>query len=340
MYARHEAALDDFWGRRHNRPRLMREFHVFGRPVRLSSNDEGVLAAGDLSRQLYSTAPAAAEPPLVVQFVVRDAPIDPGPVPDDLVRHIQYSGEGYWLAMQLGAWGHCQVDLAAGRALAVLTPQLAQQPETVSRCLLNTIFNNLFTARGLSMLHATCLWREGRALLLMAPHNSGKSTTALRLILTGYTLVSDSQVYVARDEAGIQLMGFPVGRIKLREDMLAEFPRLRPLWMTEQVREETKYTLDLRRLDPALVHAEAIRPSAVELCLLERSDDGRTRCAPATRTEVMEAVMVNSLHYDTADVWKRNLAPIGPLVDRARWHHLAMGAAPEGIVETIASLWT
>jgi hypothetical protein len=339
LYNHHSAELEDFWGRRDNHPDHLCEFRVFGWPVRLTANQPGVLAAAGFSAPLYSSAPPVGAAPFAINLVVRAAPQPWPPLPENLFSHIQYTGQGEWLAIQLGAWGHCQADLRAGRALAVLAPELAAQPEAVSRCLLNTLLNNFLTARGLSMLHATSLARGGRVLLLIAPHGTGKSTAALRLALAGYPLMSDSQVYLSIGPAGLSLTGFPVGRVKLRRDMLPDFPQLRALLAPEEVRGETKFTLDLRRVDPALVRAEAIVPERVELCLLTRTPAPATTLRPATRAEVLDTLMLNSLHYDTAEAWRPNVVGIERLVDAARWHHLAVGTDTDDLLKVIAGLW-
>ena len=339
LYARHAAQLEDFWGRRENQLTVTRDLLVFGHPVRLASNQAGALAAADFSLPLYSITPPVEAPPLLIQFVVRPAPLPLDPLPDNLFSHIQYAGQGDWLALQLGAWGHCQVDLAAGRALAVLSPELAAQPEVVSRCLLNTLLNNLLTARGLSMLHATSLAQGDRVLLLIAPHGTGKSTSALRLALAGYPLMSDSQVYISTGPRGLLLTGFPVGRVKLRRDMLPDFPDLRALLTPEEVRGETKFTLELRRLDPALVRDTAVAPASAELCLLTRHAGAASSLRPATRAEVLDVAMLNSLHYDRAEAWRANVAGIEQLVDLARCHHLAVGTDAHSLLETVGGLW-
>ncbi len=341
-YEAHRADLEDFWAREHSPVRHEREYRMFGRAVHLRTNAAQVLAAADLCQPLYSAAPPDGQPPINIRVVVNAAPpAAPGPVPDELARYIQYTGDGDWMAMLLGAWGHCQIDLARARALAVITPDLAARPELVSQWLLNTILTNLFMAGGLAMLHATCLVRDERALLLMAPHNSGKSTTALRLALAGNRLLSDSQVYVSAAEAplGLQLLGFPVGRVKLRADMARDFPQVRPLLEAEQVRHETKYTLDLRQLDPALVQDSVVRPVGIDVCLLRRGAGQPTRRLPAGREEVLRAVVLNSLQTHTDEVWQRNLTVLEPLVERARWHHLEIGSQAEGIVQAVAELW-
>jgi len=339
LYARHAADLEDFWGRRDNLPSFEREFRVFGWPVCLAANQAGVLACADYSAPLYSEAPPLEAAPICINLVVRPAPQPPGPLPDNLFSYIQYTGAGDWLAIQLGGWGHCQVDLSAGRARAVLTPELAAEPEVVSRCLLNTLLNNLLTARGLSMLHATSLVQGSHALLLIAPHGTGKSTTALRLALAGYPLMSDSQVYLSPRPEGLLLAGFPVGRVKLRRDMLPDFPDLQAHLAPEEVRGETKFTLELRRLNPALVRETAVPAERVDLCLLTRHAALATILRPATRAEVLDVIMQNSLHYDRADAWRPNVANIERLVEMAGCHHLVVGTDADSLRGIIAALW-
>jgi hypothetical protein len=339
LYARHAAALEDFWSRRANALRFTRDLRLFGRPVTLLSNDSGVLAAADYSEPLYSQAPPVDAPPFAVRLLAGHAAVPLAPLPGNLFAHIQYMGVGQWLAIQLGAWGHCQVDLARGQAMAVLSTELAGQPELVSRCLLNTVFNNLLTGAGLAMLHATSLARGDRALLLMAPHGSGKSTAALRLALAGFPLMSDSQVYLSDRGGALELTGFPVGRVKLRRDMRADFPDLQPLLTQEEVRGETKFDLNLRQLDPALVQAEAIQPRVIDLCLLTRHDQAETILTPATRSEFIDAAMQNSLHYDGPDAWRGNVALIQRLAATARCHHLVVGTHPDSLVAVVRGLW-
>ncbi len=339
LYHRHADQLEDFWGRRDNEPRFAREFRVFGQTIRLTSNHERVLTAVDHCQPLYSIASPVDREPFSIQIVMHAGPTDPGSVPDNLFDHIHYAGHADWLMLQLGRWGHAHVDLAAGHAVAVLSPQLAEQPDTVCTCLLNTVITNFFIAGGYGMLHASCLYRDGHALLLMAPHNTGKSTTALRLALAGYPLLSDSMIFLADHAGELRLLGFPVGRVKLREDVVPAFPHVHPLLSPEPVRDEVKHSFDLRDLNPDLVHEEAVSPATVDLCLLKRGDSAHTSLERATQTEVDEAVMRNSLFYDTAAVWERNLAVIEQLLDRASFYHLSIGSDGDHLVETVAQLW-
>jgi hypothetical protein len=323
-YLQLEPELEDAWNRRRNAPCYERRFMVNGMPVLLTGNDASALAVAEAVEPLYSRAQEIAAPPFVIHLVTADLP-HAGAPPHDLIDHVQYSAHGPWMALQLGRWGHCHSDHAVGLCRAVLDRSLAGRPNLVVQCMMNTVLTNMLQQRGVSMLHATGLARDNHVLLLIAPHNSGKSTTALRLVMHGWRLLADSQVYSRREGERLDLTGFPVGRIKLRNDMTREFPQLASLLTPERVRSETKHAVDLRRVDPALVCQEAIAPERIDLCLLTRSHSRRTDVAPAQRDEVERALVRNSLHVNPANVWAANLATLEALLDRARLHHLAVG---------------
>ncbi len=173
--------------------------------------------------------------------------------------------------------------------------------------------------------------------MLMAPHNTGKSTTALRLILSGYQLVSDSMIFISPVSDKLMLLGWPVGRIKLRGDMLDHFPEIRPLLSTEQVRRD-KIALDIREIAPALSCDGGISPAEIDLCLLSRSEDRDSHLQPATYDTILDAVMVNSIFYDTPQVWKRDLSLIHLLLRRAQFYQLAIGVETDDIVEKLERL--
>ena len=338
LYDRYAAELEDFWARRAVFPRFGRTVHLFGRAVSLTANDAGVLAAAEKLPPLYSSAPTLSEPPFTLQLVVQPPRRPVGPPPDDLIQHITYTGSADWLLLHLGAWGHAQVDLMRGRAVVVLAPSLAQRPDLVAGCVLHTVLLNCFIAAGYGLLHASCLVRGRQALLLLAPHNTGKSTTALRLALNGYRLLSDSMVFVP--PGGGLLLGFPVGITKLRGDMLAAFPELQPLLAAEPVRDELKYRLDLGRVGEERVQREGISAENLTLILLNRHDQTASQTRPAAADAVWAAVMRNSLYYDTPAVWQRNLTALAPLIARTRAYHLTLGRDEARLLDAVEALFS
>ena len=338
LYKRHSPTLEDFWLRRERTLDYAKEYRVFGLPLHVQSNDEQLFEAMAIALRAYSTASNVDAPTLTIQAVVRSADWQPGPPPRDLYPQNLFVGDGDWLMIQLGAWGHAHVDLGALTATLVLTPELTAKPDIVARGVLNTILTNLLTSAGFAMLHCTGLLRNGHAVLLMAPHNSGKSTTALRLTLGGFQLISDSQIYISPFHDGIALLGFPVGRARLRRDMLPHFPQLHDFLRPEAVRDEMKFSFDLRDFDKTLVYEEALTVNTVDLCLLTRSGTADTSLTPTTHEAVWNAVMQNSIFYDTEAAWMKNLAAVTPLIERVRPFDLQIGSEAAQLVTTVETL--
>jgi len=340
LYRAHAHLMEDFWSRRLNASQYERTIHVFGQPVLFDSNHAGALESATLAQHMYSTSDARDESPWRVHLTVHDSEPEPSPPPERLIDQVDYTGADDWLSIRLGAWGDCLVDMKRAEAHAVLSSSLAERPDLICRVLLNTILNNFCTRHGYSMLHASALVRDGQILVLQAPHGTGKSTTALRLLLNGYQLLSDSQVYLCERDAALWMGGFPMGRIKLRSDMLPLFPALAAEAEEEPIRDEIKHRVDLRRVAPALIRQEMIQIRRVEFCLLERWDRSESKIEPLAEEELWPEIMVNSLHYDTPEVWNENLRRVDLMLRKANLHRLRIGTSEDEIVKTVDQLWT
>jgi hypothetical protein len=145
-------------------------------------------------------------------------------------------------------------------------------------------------------------------------------------------------VFMPSHEERTLLSGFPVGRIKLRGDMLPAFPELQPALEVERVRGEIKYSVDLRKLDPALVYEEALRPTGVDLCIVARSGSESTSLETTSRRAIEDAAVLNSLYFDTETVWRRNWECIEGLLDGARYYRLSVGSDAPGMLAAMESL--
>jgi hypothetical protein len=330
--------MEDFWSRRANAPKFERTIHIFGHPVVFDSNHEKLLDSAALAEEMYSTSDSQNKMTWRVHLTVRSAP-QPAPAPERLIDLIHYSGSDDWLSIDMLEWGNCFVDMKRGEAHAVLSASLAGKPEQVSQVLINTILTNFITRHGYSMLHASALIKDENILLLQASHGTGKSTTALRLLLNGYQLLSDSMVYIGERGRELWMGGFPVGRIKLRTDMLPLFPALAAQAETEAVRNETKHRVELKRVDPTMAYPRMIPIRRVEYCLLERWDRSESKIESLTEDELWAEIMVNSLHYDTPEIWNENLRRVELLLKHANLHRLRIGTSEDEIIKTVNGLW-
>lgn len=121
-------------------------------------------------------------------------------------------------------------------------------------------------------LHASCVARDGRAVLIAGPSGAGKSDLALRLIDNGFQLVSDDRTIV-RKEGGRLLSSPPEtikGKLEIRGlgivdmDHVADVPIALVVELTsvmQRMPDDSRTRLILG-LDVPLVNIDAMTASA------------------------------------------------------------------------------
>jgi hypothetical protein len=85
-------------------------------------------------------------------------------------------------------------------ALVVLSRQMLRFPyHTRYEFIEFAVFTLASRCQGLVSLHAACVGRSGRGILLMGPSGSGKSTVTLHCVLQGFDFLSEDSVFVEPD---------------------------------------------------------------------------------------------------------------------------------------------
>jgi hypothetical protein len=180
-----------------------RTFHVLGARLRVIADDRGLLALatqafGGLSRHgvrartprltltLRATADAARHARPARSARLRDLPARPRLT----------SGAGI-LCHHLDAANYALVTPRLRSALVAISPGQRARPQFARYELLE--FAALALAArvgGLVPLHAACLGRGARGVLLLGDSGAGKSTLCLRALAAGYELLGEDSVFV------------------------------------------------------------------------------------------------------------------------------------------------
>jgi len=85
-------------------------------------------------------------------------------------------------------------------ALVGISPQMLRFPYHTRYELIEfAVFALAARVQGLVSLHAACVGRGGRGVLMMGPSGAGKSTVALQCLLQGLDFLSEDAVFVAPD---------------------------------------------------------------------------------------------------------------------------------------------
>jgi hypothetical protein len=330
--------LEDFWRRRESATTAELSFSAYGYPVHFATNDPILLEVARISSGRYSRcAPIPDANPIRLHFILdRQMPVEP--VPKEWPSRLRYIGKDDWLAVNAEPWVNAFADLRQWTGVAIVSDSLARRPNMVSRFIGDCFVTNMLLRTGWGQLHASCMVRDRRAVLLVAPNNTGKSTTAFRLVMNGYRLLTDGMTYVRTSEQGIELLGYPVGEVKLRLDMLEEFPEVQARGEAALVREDTKMVLNLRQEMPDRTIEDSIWPDQIVLCLLERTGDAETTAEPIDRHAALVGLLPDAAHLDDMQVLLNNLASIQALLVKARCYRLKLGSDVKGILKAVESL--
>lgn len=326
---------EDFWVRQSNAQKFSFEFAPFGTPTEITANDPVALLAAQLSAKRYSRIVQPSGSNIHLQIVVRKG--FSAPVPENLPELLTYSGLGDWITLSAGEWGQAFGNLRTRHALLVLSPTLAADSRLLSRYfidhyLLNFLFNDW------AMLHASCvLAPHGRSLImLVGHHNMGKSTTALRLTRAGFPFLADGMVLVKNRGSRLVAGGYPIGEVKLRDDVLALFPEY--AGQRVHVREHTKTVVDLRAVHPDRLAEALIVPNHIHLCFVARGSTTTSTLESVSIAQAQELVAPQTVFWNDAPNLENNSAILSQLLRTASLHRLTLGSDPVQLVEAIGGL--
>jgi putative flippase GtrA len=123
-----------------------------------------------------------------------------GALPSRRIRFL-HDGEVMSYVEQLGAAG-ANFRMVMGSPIEIhVAPLLARSPHVLYTNVVEALLRFLLVSRGYVLLHSACIAADGRAALLSAPTDTGKTSTVIRLIREhDYQFLSDDMTIV--DPAG------------------------------------------------------------------------------------------------------------------------------------------
>lgn len=89
--------------------------------------------------------------------------------------------------------------------------------------LFGAVFATLLHMRGMLVLHASAVVRDGKCVIFLGDKGAGKSTTAFTMIASGYALLSDDVVAITFDDTGRPKVLPAFNQVKLLDDAAQKF---------------------------------------------------------------------------------------------------------------------
>ncbi|MGH9477723.1 MAG: HPr kinase/phosphorylase [Terriglobales bacterium] len=177
------------------------------------------------------------------------------------------------------------LDLRSLHAVARISAAMARDRTYWQRVLLPVLLTVLGGQAGVVGVHAACVVRDGRALLLAGGSGAGKSTLALALAQRDFQFVADDRTYVT--EQGEVAVAWPLpGCAKLRPEAARFFPALagRPLEMGA----DQEFSLFVPLPAPAVPEAGCSRGIPIaRVLVLQRQAGHAAQCSPISSQEIL-----------------------------------------------------
>jgi hypothetical protein len=175
------------------------------------------------------------------------------------------------------------------------------------------------------LLHAACLRNAGRRIILVGTEGAGKTTLTLNLMLRGYEIEGDENVFV--DGRGV--IARPRG-MRVKERALAQLPKIADRIAAAPYLTDV-YGRKIYNLDPRMLGARwQIQEGAVDLVVLLRSNHGgassmRPLGPLAAGRELMAEIGFPATGRGGA------VAALAGLTARAQAFDLSLGSSPQAI---------
>ena len=162
-------------------------FHPVGFELHIATNSQDVLDAAEESWNHYRSRAHPGEA-LEFRVVVQDG--------GALCGETSHRAQGHLYGVVSDRDNFASLDLAALRASVFISRATAQDHPRLRWYFLESLAYMLLAQRHVVPVHAGCVAREGRAVLLCGPTQAGKSTLAYACARAGWTYISDDAVFL------------------------------------------------------------------------------------------------------------------------------------------------
>lgn len=216
--------------------------------------------------------------------------------------------------------GRLRLDVSEGVLDGSLTEPLDLHPALLPSIFFFFPLAQLLARRGLHIVHAAALERNGRGVLIPGLSGSGKSTSCVALIRAGYRCLSDDKPFLRDTENGLELLAFPE-MIDVTDQTITFFPELRERTTAIEVGHRKK-RFCAETLYPGST-ADAVKPSVI--LFPQISEESTSRIEPLSKALALQALLPHSLLCFDREVSVRHFELLARLVETTTCYRLHFG---------------
>ena len=179
---------------------LTQRLYPLGCAVDLATNSPEVL---ETARARWSgSKPIFSERPVAFSVVVSEGGADAPPIPT-------FRGRNHLVSLVADSCHFGCCDLAASTVACWIAADTVRKPAYLSYHYLDSLLLILLSEHYFTPIHAGCVARNGRGILLSGRESAGKSCLSYACARAGWTLISDDAGYMIRDDPNQRILGRP-----------------------------------------------------------------------------------------------------------------------------------
>ena len=248
-------------------------FHPIGFPLNLATNSEEVLRSAEESWGAWGAE--FDRPPLELRVIVEEE--------GELAMEAEFRTRDHLFSVVADRHNYAVMDLDRLYGYAFVSRKTVQDHAWFRWWFLDTMGFFLVAQRYVMAVHAACVARGGRGILLAGESRAGKSTLAWACARAGWTYLSDDAAWLLMDGDGREVRGRR-HTVRFRHDAPDLFPELQGY--VSRVRPNGKLSIEVPTTEFPHIQTAA-RCQAEALVFLDRS--GR-RAAGFEKMQPQEAL--------------------------------------------------
>jgi len=218
------------------------------------------------------------------------------------------------------------IDLKKGIARGFVCKEHVEAPWIVSHRIFYVPVLEIVRAKGTCYLHAGCVCRGDKCILLCGGSGHGKSTLTYALARSRYSYLSDDAVFIEHGRSGIEIFSFPE-KIKLNANSRSYFPEFDAF---EESPGKMEIPLRRTRIRDIAVSGE---PFGLIFCDIGRGKESSLTSIP--RGEALLRLIGQSISIASKASVESNLDLLMELADSSNSYELKLGSTFEGVPDLI-----
>ena len=301
----------------------------------LKSDDERITNAvsdwvdRDIARY-HETADAGAKIPVEIELLTgasAEKTINHGsPAPTGTFEDVQFYAGDKQTALLFGGKSLVVVCLEKGKARGFVAGEHLASPWILSHRIFYVPVLEILRGRGAFYIHAGCVCKGKKCVLLCGGSGHGKSTLTYALARAGFSYMSDDAVFIQNNHSGVEIFAFPE-KIKLDQKSRSYFPEFDRF---EQSPGKMEIAAARTRIKDFSVEGQ---PHA--LIFTQIGQAGKSELTKLGRSDALLRLIAQSVSVASKNSVERHLDMLKRIAETSMSFELKLGDSFEGVPDLL-----